>query len=304
MIDDGSSDRTPQVVESLSNHQIRLIRQANSGQSAAINRGFSECSGDYIKILDADDCLNPDHISAQLAVLRGHEDCVASCRWGYFSDNPERLQTHQEYSQQDYSDPLEWLVDSLTKDEGMMGGWMWLIPRRIWARAGGWDEGLSLNNDFDFSIRLLLASKGVRFASEAVYSYRKGVPGALSGTGGRTAMESAFRTTESGCRHLLQRESSARIKQICANRWQQWLHVFYPEYPDLAAEAEKEVIALGGSTARLQGGSVLRCLLPLLGWKRIRRLQVASRILGWNTVLRWKARYRLKRIQVPDVRTL
>jgi GT2 family glycosyltransferase len=50
----------------------------------------------------------------------------------------------------------------------------------VWDIAGGWDERLGLNNDFDFSIRLLLASSGVRFAQSAVYYYRKGVDAALS----------------------------------------------------------------------------------------------------------------------------
>ena len=202
-----------------------------------------------------------------------------------------------EHTNRDYLDPIEWLVDSLTKDEGMMGGWMWLIPRNVWGRVGGWDERLSLNNDFDFSIRLLLASAGVRFALNAVYSYRKGVPGMLSGRGGRAAMESAFLTTESGCRHLLLRESSDRIRRICADRWQQWLYLFFPEYPDLAERAEKEIASLGGSSLPMQGGRVLRCLLPILGWKRVRRLQVASRSRGWNAILRWKANQRRRRLQ-------
>ncbi len=120
--------------------------------------------GAYIKLLDADDWMNPEHIEAQVESIRDAKDVVSSCRWGYFVEDFTRPVVRDEHSNQDYDDPLEWLIDSLQQDEGMMGGWKWLIPRSVWDRAGGYDRRLGLNNDFHFSIQLLLASKGVRFA--------------------------------------------------------------------------------------------------------------------------------------------
>lgn len=298
VVDDGSRDGTPGIVESIRDGRIRLIQQENRGVCVASNRGAFESTGAFIKYLDHDDWLNPEHLASQLAALHGQDGCVASCRWGYFLDKPENPCLKSEFTHRDYRDPLEWLIDSFTKDEGMMGGWMWLIPRSVWVRAGGWNERLTLDNDVEYSTRLLLASQGVCFASKAVYSYRKGVQGTLSGTRGRASLESASRATELVCRHLLQRESSARIRRVCANRWQEWLHLFYPEHPDLAGHAENQVTALGGSELRLHGGWILQCLLPLLGWKRVRRLQVLSRSCGWNSVLRWKAKRRQKSLHV------
>jgi glycosyltransferase involved in cell wall biosynthesis len=296
VIDDGSTDLTREIVGEIQDPRIRLICQENQGQSAAINRGVRESTGTHVKILDADDWLNPQHLAAQLDALRESPDGVASCRWGYFLSCPKSIKVEDEFTHHDYGDPLQWLVDSLTKDQGMMGGWMWLIPRSLWERVGGYDERLSLNNDFDFSIRLLLASSGVRFAPEAIYGYRKGVNGALSGSGGRKAMESAFKTTESGCEALLAHEPSERIRQICADRWQSWLFRFYPEFPDLADQAAQKVGELGGSRMKLEGGVVLRALLPLLGWKRVRDLQALAHRSAWKNVLRWKAERRLLRM--------
>lgn len=299
VVDDGSTDQTGALVRAIQDPRIRLIVQENRGQSAALNRGVAESRGRYIKFLDADDWLNPTHLEAQIRALEESTECVGSCRWGYFMDHPRCPAVREEAADRDYSDPLEWLVDSLTRDEGMMGGWKWLIPRTVWERSGGWDERLSLNNDFDFSIRLLLASEGVRFAPEAVYSYRKGVAGALSGSRGLKAMTSAFLTTESGCRALLAREDSPRIRQICANRWQEWLFHFYPEYPELATKAQHEIKRLGGSSVRLQGGRILNLLLPVLGWKGVRQLQSLSRRCGWTAVMRRKAENRLSALRRP-----
>ena len=297
VVDDGSNDGTVAAVRMFNDPRIVMFRQENRGQSAALNRGVAEARGEFIKFLDADDWLNPGHLAAMHAVLECGGNRVAACGWGYFVEDPLSVMVRVEHTNRDYADPMEWLVDSLTRDEGMMGGWKWLIPRAVWDRAGGWDERLGLNNDFDFSIRLLLAAAGVRYAPAAVYAYRKGMTAALSGTLGRGAMLSAYQTTEAGCRALLAREDSGRIRRICADRWQEWLFKFYPEHPELAAGAQQQVAALGGSTRQMAGGRLQRLLLPVLGWRRVRRFQSLVYRSGWGVVLRWKTRRRVSRLK-------
>jgi GT2 family glycosyltransferase len=297
VVDDGSSDDTAVQVESFQDDRIRYLRQPNQGQSAAINHGVRESTGDFIKLLDADDWINPQHIEAQLKAIESTAGAVASCRWGYFVDDFTKPVVFAEHCNKDYHDPLGWLIDSCEQDQAMMGGWKWLIPRSIWRRAGGYDPRLGLNNDFHFSIRLLLQSSGVRFAGDAVYSYRKGLAGALSGSQTRAAMESAFLTTDLGTQLLLQREDSPAIRRICADRWQMWLYDFYPGFPDLAAQAEERIESLGGSNLKLQGGRLLRWLQPLLGWKGVRQLQSLVYRCGWRAVLDYKSRQRLAKFQ-------
>ena len=293
VVDDGSNDGTVGVVQEFSDARLVLVRQANLGQSAALNRGVAESRGEFIKLLDADDWLNPGHLAAMISVLGDGGNEVAACGWGYFVDDPRLVTVRAEHVNHDYSEPLEWLVDSLTRDEGMMGGWKWLIPREVWNKAGGYDARLNLNNDFHFSIKLLLASEGVRFAEGAVYSYRKGISAALSASKGRTSMESAFLTTKLGTDLLLERENSERIHRICADRFQSWLFQFFPFYPDLVAETEKRIYELGGSDLELQGGQILRMLLPVIGWKGVRRLQCFAYKYGWERILKKKAAKRL-----------
>lgn len=297
VVDDGSTDGTAAVVSANKDPRLQLIRQTNRGQGAALNGGAAASRGNFIKFVDADDWLNERHLAAQLAVLEGEFEKVADCGWGYFVDDPEDAKARVEVTNRDYGSPLDWLVDSLTRGEGMMGGWKWLIPRVVWERSGGWDERLSLIIDFDFSIRLLLASSGVRFAPAALYAYRKGVSGAVSGRLGPRAMQSAFLANGSGCHALLAREDSPRIRRICADRWQEWLYRFYPLHQDLAQQAQCRVDALGGSGLRLEGGRLLRVLHPLVGWKAVRWLQVVVYQCGWSFVLRWKAGRRMRRLK-------
>jgi glycosyltransferase involved in cell wall biosynthesis len=303
VVDDGSTDGTVDIVSAIGDHRVTLFRQPHCGQSAALNRGVTESRGRLIKFLDADDVLNSRHIESQMAALGADEDSIASCRWGYFVEDPQLVIPRDERTNRDYVEPIEWLIDSLSLDEGMMGGWKWLIPRPVFDRAGGWNESLSLNNDFDFSVRTVLASRSVRFAGDALYAYRKGGSGALSASRSAQAMQSAFDTTAAGCASLLSQENSPRVRRVCADRWQWWLYHFYPEYPYLAARAEEEVARLGGSGKKLEGGRLLEILLPVLGWKGVRRLQASMYRSGWGAVLRWKEQKRIRRLSRELTRT-
>jgi GT2 family glycosyltransferase len=292
VVDDGSTDNTTEAVAQIQDPRLRLILQRNQGQSVAINNGAEHARGAFIKLLDADDCLNSSHIELQLEAIGDDPSVLASCRWGYFFYDHAHPAVREEHTNRHYADSLEWIVDSLTKDEGMMGGWMWLIPRILWDKCGGYDPRLTLNNDFHFSINLLMASEGVRFAYGAIYSYRKGISGALSASAGREAMESAYLTTEMGAQLLLERKDSPCIRKICADRFQQWLFQFYPEFPDLVSKTEHHIESLGGSERELAGGRLLEYLLPLLGWKRVRKMQHFSYRYGWQAILQLKARKR------------
>lgn len=65
VVDDGSSDGTPEMVE----HEfpsVQLLRQPNRGPAAARNRGIEAATGDIIAFTD-DDCLPPNDWLARLA---------------------------------------------------------------------------------------------------------------------------------------------------------------------------------------------------------------------------------------------
>jgi glycosyltransferase involved in cell wall biosynthesis len=304
VVDDGSTDDSASVVNAITDPRIRYVFQQNQGQSAAINYGVSISTGQFIKILDADDWINPTHIASQVEAIGDSTDVIASCRWGYFVNDFRSPAIRSELTNASYDDPMLWIVDSLTRDEGMMGGWMWLIPRQVWDRAGGYDSRLSLNNDFHFSIAILLASKGVRFAEGAIYSYRKGLPGALSATYGRKAMESALMTTQLGTQLLLARENSDRIRRIAADRFQSWLFKFYPKFFDLVESTESRIHELGGSSVQMQGGRLLKLIMPIIGWKGVRRLQELALLAGWGHIRSRKNLRRLARVDNSSVETV
>ena len=57
VINDGSTDKTKDIIEKYNNDRIVLINQENRGFSGARNRGIDECVGKYIMFLDSDDYM-------------------------------------------------------------------------------------------------------------------------------------------------------------------------------------------------------------------------------------------------------
>lgn len=62
VIDDGSTDRTREVVGAIGDERIRYIYQPNGGVSAARNTGIRNARGEFIFFLDADDLWRPNHL--------------------------------------------------------------------------------------------------------------------------------------------------------------------------------------------------------------------------------------------------
>jgi glycosyltransferase involved in cell wall biosynthesis len=68
VLDDGSSDRTPEIVRKFE-PRVRLIRKANGGQASAFNLGIPRCIGELIAFLDGDDWWAPGKLRAVGDVL-------------------------------------------------------------------------------------------------------------------------------------------------------------------------------------------------------------------------------------------
>jgi glycosyltransferase involved in cell wall biosynthesis len=54
VVDDGSTDRTPEIVRQFE-PRVRLLRKANGGQASAFNAGIPEAKGEVVAFLDGDD---------------------------------------------------------------------------------------------------------------------------------------------------------------------------------------------------------------------------------------------------------
>lgn len=80
VVDDGSMDRTKEVVESVKDARVFYTYQKNSGACTARNRGAAMARGEYIAFHDSDDIWHPDKLEKQLKTLRETGADVVVCR--------------------------------------------------------------------------------------------------------------------------------------------------------------------------------------------------------------------------------
>jgi glycosyltransferase involved in cell wall biosynthesis len=76
IIDDGSTDRTLQVLEGIADPRIRLVRQENRGAAGTINRGIDLAQGQYIAILNSDDLYHPERLARMTQHLDDHPEVM------------------------------------------------------------------------------------------------------------------------------------------------------------------------------------------------------------------------------------
>jgi glycosyltransferase involved in cell wall biosynthesis len=69
VVDDGSTDDTPDMLASRSDPRLRVMRLENSGVELASNQGFAAASGRYIVRVDADDVLKPNYLARMESIL-------------------------------------------------------------------------------------------------------------------------------------------------------------------------------------------------------------------------------------------
>ncbi len=77
VIDDGSTDRTSELLSNIKDKRMRVIRNSkNLGVAKSLNIGLKEAGGEYIARADADDVSLTDRFAKQVNFLDSHPDYV------------------------------------------------------------------------------------------------------------------------------------------------------------------------------------------------------------------------------------
>ncbi len=74
IVNDGSTDRTKEILEGFEDERIMVINQDNMGISKSKNRAIELSKGEYIAIIDADDISLPQRLEKQVNFLDKHKD--------------------------------------------------------------------------------------------------------------------------------------------------------------------------------------------------------------------------------------
>ena len=153
VVDDGSTDATPEIVTRLAHHDSRIrlfILEKNIGASAARNFGINVSHSDYICFLDSDDQWLPDKIELQFRLLKSVPGAVASFtgiryQWGD--------------TKRDVSPPVDVTLEKLRKNNCLGSTSTAIVWREALLQVGGFDPDLPSCQDWDLWIKLRRVGK-------------------------------------------------------------------------------------------------------------------------------------------------
>ncbi|HVN27001.1 MAG TPA: glycosyltransferase [Candidatus Binataceae bacterium] len=150
VVDDGSTDSTPELVNAIHDDRLRYIAQSNRGLSAALNRGLENSRAEYIARLDSDDIFLADALAVMMAAIQTQPSDTIVWARGQLMDAHGRLQPRTRGSREHFSGEMlrSLLYEDCTTSPAM------LIPRSCYARVGPYDETLGAGEDWDMALRL------------------------------------------------------------------------------------------------------------------------------------------------------
>jgi glycosyltransferase involved in cell wall biosynthesis len=287
VVNDGSSDATGAVAEGFAPKGVKVVTHSNQGAAAARNEALSLSSGDYVQWLDADDLLVPDKIEHQVRALgRCSDRTVLSGPWGRFWHRPSRAEFRPTSLWCDLS-PLEWLLRKM-EDNVYMQTATWLVPRCVTEAAGPWDTRLLGDDDGEYFSRVLLSSDRICFVPAAKVLYRMSGCQGLSYVGHSQAkMEAQFLSMRLNIQYLRSLEDSARVRQACIQYLQRWQIAFYPEKPDLVAQAARLARDLGGEIREPRFSWKYAWLAATCGPRVAKRARITMPRIRWSLFARW-----------------
>ena len=297
VVDDGSKDKTFSVAQKFAGEEVKVVTQKNAGASAARNRAFELCQGDFIQWLDADDLLAADKISRQMEAAEKCADkkVLFSSEWGRFMYRPRRAQFESTPLCANQP-PVEWLVRKLAQNLHMQPA-TWLASRELTEAAGPWDTRLTLDDDGEYICRVIRASSGIKFVSGAKSYYRMSGLGSLSNVDqSNKKLESLWLSMQLHVGYLRAMEDSERTRAACVTYLGNWLNYFFPARPDLILQAQQLAATLGGKVELPGVRPKYRWIEKLFGRVAANRAQVLLPNLKAETLRAWdKVMFRFER---------
>jgi cellulose synthase/poly-beta-1,6-N-acetylglucosamine synthase-like glycosyltransferase/peptidoglycan/xylan/chitin deacetylase (PgdA/CDA1 family)/spore germination protein YaaH len=164
VVDDGSTDKTSQVVASLSDPRVRLQAQENGGKASALNHALRMTDAEIVVCIDADTQLDPEAIGK---LVRHFQDpqiaaVAGNVRVGNVNNVLTKWQAIEYTTSQNLDRRAYAVMNSITVVPGAIGAW-----RRDAVLAAGGYVGDTLAEDMDLTWRLREAGHRIENESAA-----------------------------------------------------------------------------------------------------------------------------------------
>lgn len=165
VVDDASTDETPEVVAATEDARVRLVRRdRQGGQAGGRNTGIAQARGEWVAFLDDDDLWSPRKLRSQLDAAARSEASLVYSAAAIVDERLQVLEVHSAPSASRISSEI------LTGCVIPAGGSNLLVHSSLLRQVGPFDERMTHLTDWDMWIRLVLAGR-VATCSEIATAY-------------------------------------------------------------------------------------------------------------------------------------
>lgn len=167
VVDDGSTDRTQQVLQPYLD-RICYIYQENQGAAIARNRACQLAKGEFLAFLDADDYFLPSKLEKQIACFDANPTLdLVQTGWLIVDEKGREISAVKPWQQAPKLDLESFILYKCVRPSAM------LLRRKWWEYLGGFDSGLPPTEDLDFALRLALKGCKAVWLEEILTCYRQ-----------------------------------------------------------------------------------------------------------------------------------
>jgi len=154
IVDDGSTDQSPQILKEYAQHdaRVKLIQQENQGLTRALITGCASAVGKYLARQDTGDISLPDRLAKQFAFIERYPDSAfVSCGTRFVGPLSEHLYDVQ-CQPANNSDPVRALAAATVRGPSSHPSTM--FSRLLYETVGGYRPEFYFAQDIDLWLRL------------------------------------------------------------------------------------------------------------------------------------------------------
>ena len=277
VVDNGSADDSLNVCNQWAERQagehlnVVVLQELKSGGNAARNRGLAEVRGEYVAFFDSDDLFSGEALEDIAHAVGQEETDVLFLPVEQEVDGVVNVRAYEK--------------STAPKTQIMNGMWSTasMVFRTQWLRnLGGWDERLSVWQDWELGLRVLLHQPRVVWLTSRPYHHINVHPDSVSGVNFSETLEGTLQTMRIAAEEVKAAES--------LTQWERGrcLRALYFRARIMEGQLRKEKNSKGAEKYRILANEVIaHPLKPVVMWGHLLSSYTAAGGRGaWRLALR------------------